>query len=127
MDRPRTFPYVASWASLASGMGALLLPKCPACVAAYGSGLTALGLGPLVQQRLTGPLLTTAVVLSFAVVLVLSLRRRDVLTPLVSAAGAALVFSGAFADHRPAVVTIGAMLLVAAALVNTARCRSATA
>ena len=127
MARSPSSRLVASWASLAGGIGALLLPKCPACFAAYGGGLTALGLSPVVQQRLAGPLLATVVLVSFALVLRLSLSRGDYLTPLASATGAALVLAGAFAFHRPAVVAVGATVLLVASIVNSARCRAASA
>ena len=125
MDQARTAPHLASGASLAAGLGAVLLPKCPICFAAYGSGLTALGLGPVGQQRLAAPLLAIAALLSFALVLVLSLRRRDHVTPVASAAGTALLLGGAFAVHSPALVAAGSTLLVAAALVNSVLCRRA--
>jgi hypothetical protein len=125
VDQSRTAPRLASGASLAAGLGALFLPKCPLCFAAYGSGLTALGLGPIGQQHLAAPLLATAAIASFALVLALSLRRRDRVTPLASAAGAVLLLGGAFAVHSPGLAAAGALLLVAASLVNSARCRAA--
>ncbi len=125
MDQARTAPRLASGASLAAGLGALLLPKCPLCFAAYGSGMTALGLGPISQQQLAAPLLATAAIASFALVLALSLRRRDRATPLASAAGAGLLLAGAFAVHSSGLVAAGSLLLVAAAVVNAARCRAA--
>jgi hypothetical protein len=124
MGQARTTPHLASGASLAAGLGAVLLPKCPVCFAAYGSGLTALGLGPVGQQRLAAPLLATAALVSFTLVFVLSLRRRDRITPIASAAGAGLLLGGAFAFHSPGLVAAGSVLLVAAALVNSVRCRA---
>jgi len=114
----------ASGASFAGGLGALLAPKCALCVAAYASALGALGLGPVVHQRLVEPLLAAAVVGSFGLVLALGAHRRDLVTPLVSAAGAVLVLAGRFALAQAAVTGAGAVLLVTAALVNGARCRS---
>ena len=114
----------ASWASLAGGLGAVLLPKCPLCFAAYGS---ALGVGPAAHQRLVDALLVLAVAASFGLVLALSVRRRDAVTPSVSAAGAVLVLAGRLALDVPAVTVAGAALLVAAAVVNSARCRRAEA
>lgn len=125
MDQARTAPRLASGASLAAGLGAVLLPKCPICFAAYGSGLTALGLGPANPQRLAGPLLAIAAMVSFILVLVLSLRRRDHVTPLASGAGAGLLLAGAFVVHSPGLVAAGSVVLVAASLVNSARCRRA--
>jgi len=117
----------ASWASLAGGLGAVLLPKCPLCFAAYGSALGALGVGPAAHQRLVDALLVLAVAASFGLVLALSVHRRDAVTPLVSAAGAVLVLAGRLALDVPAVTAAGAALLVAAAVVNSARCRRAEA
>jgi hypothetical protein len=117
----------ASWTSLAGGVGALLLPKCPLCFAAYGSALGALGVSPSAHERLVGALLALAVTASFGLVLALSVRRRDAVTPFVSAAGAALVLAGRLALDEPPVTAVGAVLLVAAALVNSARCRRAEA
>lgn len=113
----------ASWASLAGGLGAVLVPKCPACFAAYGSGLAALGLSPAPQRQVMEPLLVVAVMLSFGLVLALSVRRRDFITPVVSAAGALLVLGGRLALDLPAVTASGAALLVAGAIANSARCR----
>lgn len=117
----------ASWASLAGGLGAVLLPKCPLCFAAYGSALGALGVSPGAHQWLVDVLLVLAVTASFGLVLALSLRRRDAVTPAVSAAGAVLVLGGRMALDAPAVTAVGAMLLVAAAVVNAVRCRRVTA
>jgi hypothetical protein len=125
MGHARAAPHLASGASLAAGLGAVLLPKCPLCFAAYGSGFTALGLGPVGQQRLAGPLLATAALASFVLVLVLSLRRRDRATPLASAAGAGLLLGGVFAVHSPGLVAAGSLLLIGAALVNSVLCRRA--
>jgi len=126
MRQPGAASRSASWASLAGGMGAVLLPKCALCFAAYGSALGALGLGPIVHPRLVEPLVTVAVAASVGLVLALSVRRRDVVTPVASAAGAAAVLLGRYALDRPLVTGAGAFLLVAAAVLNAARCRSAS-
>ena len=115
----------ASWASVASGVAAVLVPKCALCVAAYASALGALGLGPAAHERLVEPLLALSVAVSLGLVLVLSARRRDVQTPVVAALGAALIAAGRYTLEWPAVTALGAALLVAAALVNAARCRRA--
>lgn len=118
---PAVAPRAGPWASLAGGLGAVLLPKCPLCFAAYGSALGAFGLGS--AHRWAEPLVALTVMASFGVVLGLSVRRRDLRTPLVSGAGALLVLWGRFALETPAVTMAGAVLLVAAALVNSAVCR----
>lgn len=104
----------------------MLAPKCALCAAAYASALGALGVSPGVHQRLVEPFLALAVSVSFGLVLVLAVRRGDVVTPLASAAGAVLVLAGRLVD-TPAVTAVGAALLVAAALLNSARCRRAKA
>ena len=105
----------------------MLLPKCPLCFAAYGSALGALGVGPGAHERLVDVLLVLAVTVSFGLVLALSLRRRDAATPAVSAAGGVLVLGGRMALDALPVTAVGAALLVAAAVVNAARCRRAAA
>jgi hypothetical protein len=117
----------ASWTSFAGGLGAVLLPKCPLCLGAYGSALGALGLSPAVYRQAVEPFLACAVVMSFGLVSVLALRRRDVLVPAVSALGVVLVLIGRLALEQTAITTAGAALLVAAALWSAARCRSAHA
>ena len=99
------------------------MPKCPACFAAYGSALAALGLAPVAHRWLVEPLITLGVIGSFGLVLGLAVPRRDAVTPLVSALGAALVLAGRFAFGRPAITAVGTVLLVAAALTNSAGCR----
>ncbi len=80
---------------------------------------------PTRHTRSSGePLVAVAVVASAGLVLALSVRRRDVVTPLVSAAGAVLVLAGRYTLARPLVTAAGAVLLVAAAVVNARRCRS---
>ena len=100
----------------------MLLPKCPLCFTAYGSALGALGLSPAADQRLVEPLIVAAVVMSFGLVLVLAVRRRDALTPLVSAIGATLVLAGRFGFDVPTITTVGAVLLAAAAIRNSVLC-----
>jgi hypothetical protein len=117
----------ASWASFAGAIGAVLLPKCPACFAAYGSGLTALGLGPAAPSPLVEPLLVAAVLVSFGVVQALSFRRGDAVTPLILAAGLAFVLAGRFALDLPAVTAFGGVLMLGAALANSALCRRSCA
>ena len=116
-------PRSASWTSLAGGLGAILLPKCPLCFAAYGSSLGAIGFTPGVQQRLVEPLVAVAVMASFGLVSVASARRRDVVPPVVSAVGAGLLLAGRLVFSEPAITAVGAVLLVAAALANSVRCR----
>jgi hypothetical protein len=117
----------ASWTSLAGALGALLLPKCPLCFAAYGSALGALGVSPAAHEGLVDVLLVLAVTVSFGLVLALSRRRRDAVTPAVSAAGGVLVLGGRMALDALPVTAVGAVLLVAAAVVNAVRCRPAAA
>ena len=119
----RVAPTSASWASLAGGLGAVLLPKCPLCFAAYGSALSALGLSPASHHRLVEPLIAVAVVASFVLVTALSIPRRDVVSPLLSAAGALLVLAGRFALDTTALTALGFFLLVNGALANALLCR----
>jgi hypothetical protein len=113
----------ASWTSSVGGLGAVLLPKCPLCFAAYGSGLAALGVSPGVQSQLVDLFLAITVTASFVLVLALSVRRRDVFTPVVSGAGVILVLAGRLALGPTALTAVGAVLLVTAAVVNSVRCR----
>jgi hypothetical protein len=95
------------------------------CFAAYGGALGALGLGPAAHRWVVEPLIFAAVVLSFGLVSALALRRGHVATFLVSAAGAALVLAGRLALDQTSVTAVGALLLVGAALANSAQCGSA--
>ena len=101
----------------------MLVPKCVLCVAAYASALGALGLSPAAHARLVEPLVALGVATSFGLVLALSARRRDVRTPAASAAGAVLILAGRYLLELPVLTALGALLLVAAALVNAAQCR----
>jgi hypothetical protein len=101
----------------------VLLPKCPLCLAAYAGALGALGLSPAAHQWLVEPLIALTALGSFGLVATLSLRRRDVVTPVISAAGVLLVLLGRFALDGTAVTAGGALLLVAAALANAMSCR----
>ena len=116
-------PRSASWAAVAGGLGAVLLPKCPLCFAAYGSALGALGVSPAAYRPLVDALLVLSVAASFGVVAVLSARRHDPVTPAASAVGAALMLAGRLVLDATAVTVAGAFVLVAAALVNAVRCR----
>ncbi len=100
------------------------MPKCPLCFAAYGGALSVLGLGAGAQHLLAELLIAVAVIGSFGLVLSLAIRRRDAATPLVSAAGAALVLAGRFAFDTSAVAAVGAVLLVAAAIANSVLCQA---
>jgi len=113
----------ASFASLVGGVGAILVPKCPVCFAAYASALTALGLAPGPHFALVELLLGALVLASFGLVVSLAVRRRDSVAALVSGLGAALVFIGRFALEAPVMTAIGAILLVTAAVANTALCK----
>ena len=117
----------ASGASLAGGLGALLLPKCPLCFAAYGSAVGAMGIGPAAHEWLVQALLVLAVGASSLTVLALAWPRRDMATPLVSAVGAAVLLVGRLGLDSTFVTAVGAGLLVAAAVFNASRCRRAHA
>jgi hypothetical protein len=123
MSCPVVSPRSGAWASLAGGLGAVLLPKCPLCFAAYGSALGALGLGTTAHQRIVEPLIALAVIVSFGLVLSLAIGRRDGVTPVVSASGALLVLVGRYVSGSPALTAIGVAAMVGAALRNAALCR----
>jgi hypothetical protein len=72
-------------------------------------------------------LLVLAVTFSFDLVLALSIRRHDAITPAVSAAGGVLVLGGPTALDALPVTAVGAVLLVAATAVNAVRCSRAAA
>ena len=101
------------------------MPKCALCFAAYGSALGALGLGPAVHERMVEPLVRLAVGASVLLVLAMSIRRRDAVTPLLSVAGASVALAGRYALEQPLVTAVGAALLIGGALLNAARCRQA--
>ena len=113
----------ASWASLAEGLGAVLLPKCPLCFAAYGGALGALGVSPAAYRPLVDVLVAVAVATSFGIVLALARGRRDALTPVISGVGAILVLAGRVWLDMPTITAAGAMVLTGAAIVNSIRCR----
>jgi hypothetical protein len=113
----------ASFASLVGGIGAVLVPKCPICLVAYASALTALGLGPGAHFPFVELLLGVLVLASFGLVVSLAVRRRDAVAALISGLGAALVFIGRLAFDAPVMTAIGAILLVTAAVANSALCR----
>jgi hypothetical protein len=113
----------ASWASLAGGLGAVLLPKCPLCFAAYGAALGALGVSPAAYRPLVDTLVLLAVATSFGIVLALARGRRDALTPVISGIGAVLVLAGRVWLDMPAITAAGAMILTGGAIVNSIRCR----
>ena len=113
----------ASWASLAGGLGAVLLPKCPLCFAAYGGALGALGVSPAAYRPLVDVLVAVAVATSFGIVLALARGRRDALTPVISGVGAVLVLAGRVWLDVPAMTAAGALVLTGAAIVNSIRCR----
>jgi len=113
----------ASFTSLVGGLGAILVPKCPLCFAAYASALTALGVAPGPHFPLVELLLGALVLASFGLVVSLAVRRRDAVAASVSGFGAALVFAGRFAFDAPLMTAIGAILLVTAAVANSALCR----
>jgi protein SCO1 len=113
----------ASWASLAGGLGAVLLPKCPLCFAAYGGALGALGVSPAAYRPLVDVLVVMAVATSFGIVLALARGRRDALTPAISGMGAILVLAGRVWLDVPAITVAGALVLTGGAIVNSIRCR----
>ena len=113
----------ASWASLAGGLGAVLLPKCPLCFAAYGGALGALGVSPSAYRPLVDVLVVLAVATSFGIVLALARSRREALTPVISGVGAVLVLAGRAWLDVPAITAAGAMVLIGGAIMNSIRCR----
>jgi len=113
----------ASWASLAGGLGAVLLPKCPLCLAAYGGALGALGVSPAAYRPLMDVLVVLAVATSFGIVLALGRGRRDALTPVISGAGVVLLLAGRVWLDVPAITAAGALVLTGGAVVNSIRCR----
>ena len=113
----------ASWASLVGGLGAVLLPKCPLCFAAYGGALGAVGVSPAAYRPLVDVLVVVAVATSFGIVLALARGRRDALTPAISGMGAVLVLAGRVWLDVPTMTVAGAMVLTGGAIVNSIRCR----
>ena len=106
-----------------ASLAAVLLPKCPLCLAAYTSALGALGASVGRAGWLVEGIVCGAVVVSCALVFWLARRRHDGTTALASLAGGALVLLGRLAWHAPAVTILGALVLVGASLANSALCR----
>lgn len=117
-----TLPRTASLASFCGGLGALLMPKCPLCFAAYFSALSALGWNPIVDPAVVNFGILFSVLTSCGLVTWLGLGRGDRRTVAVSALGATLVLVGRWAVQSNVVTASGAVLLVGAALLNTLRC-----
>jgi hypothetical protein len=113
----------ASWTSLVGGLGAVLVPKCPVCFVAYASALTTLGLAPGAHLLFVDLMLGVFVLASFGLMVSLAIRRRDPVAASISGLGAALVFIGRLAFDAPVMTAIGAILLVTAAVANSALCR----
>jgi len=77
-----------TWASLPSVALVLLLPKCPACLAAYGS----LFASTAVADFVTGPLAPLLALISIACFVWLALGRRRLVFGLAGMAAVGLVF-----------------------------------
>jgi len=114
----------ASLASVASGLGAILVPKCPMCFVAYASALTALGLSPGAHLAFLELLLAGLVLVSFGLVVSMAVRRRDAVAASISGLGAALVFIGRLTLDAPVMTATGAVVLVIAPVVASARRRA---
>ena len=113
----------ASWASLAGGLGAVLLPKCPLCFAAYGGALGAVGVSPAAYRPLVDVLVVVAVATSFGIVLALARGRRDALTPARTRTAPIPEIAGRVWLDVPTMTVAGAMVLTGGAIVNSIRCR----
>jgi hypothetical protein len=110
---------LGSLALVAGGLVALL-PRgaCPACVAAYGGFLSALGVGATARGRVLAPL-TVALLLGGVAGVAFSARRHGRRGPLwATVAGSAAVLAGRFAWNVPRLVYAGAALLLLAAAWN---------
>jgi len=108
--------------SLAMMPGALLplLPNvtCPACVAAYGGVLSAVGLGFLLTERVLAPLIVLFLGVGIASV-AWSTRSHRRAGPLIATLiGSAAVIMGRVVGHVHSVLYAGVAILIAASLWN---------
>lgn len=97
-----------------------LLPRvaCPACLAAYGSLLSALGVGALYRGRLVEPLIVGFLLLG-VIGIAWSSRRHGRRGPLaLTLAGSAAVIAGRLISNTSVLVYAGVVMLAAASLWN---------
>ena len=115
--------HLAGWLRSLSVLPTALLPilpkaACPVCLAAYGSFLSALGLGFLVNERVLAPLIATFLALNVVTIAWSSRghgRRGPLLATVVGAAGVA---AGRLMWTVPVAVYGGIAVLVCASLWN---------
>lgn len=120
--RPGLCSSVRTGSSLLPAIALAVLPKCPLCLAAYGSALAAAGLNTSAHYEFVQPLVWGIMALSTLILIFGAAKRKDLITIFTYLAGVGILMAGKMLTSSFWIYT-GLLLVVAAAVRNNHVCR----
>lgn len=103
---------------IASVLATIAALICPACIPAIAGFLASLGLGFALKQSFIGPLLIALLIVSMASFAWAARLHRHWWILVTGGIGAAIIYISRFVWFRPALMWIGAALLIGTSLIN---------